>query len=522
MIEKQTPRNPPKKTTPLQTSADQLPAVMERAQKAQILWAQRSLRQRARGLFHLRETIIHHSEEITTLLTEETGKPPFEALAHEIYSTVEMLTYFGKKGPRLLKDKTIWLRNPLLMTRKSFLHHRPLGVILIIGPGNYPFLLPLAEVAMALVAGNAVIIKPSEFTPRTAAKIQELCDEAGIPDGLVQTVFGDGSLGAALIEQKPAKVFFTGSTETGKKVLKSASEHLIPVCLELGGKDPMIVLADADLDFASSAALFGCCINQGQACASTERILVHESIQKPFLEKFSEKAAQLRTASQAETPHLYERGEIHNPKTLQTLKAQIQEAKSQGATFTGGGKNQDIETLAQGPTLVSHAQIEKLKIYEDESFGPVATVQTFKSLNQAIEMANQNRFGLAASVITQNLSLGEEVAKKLEAGTVALNEAAVSLAALPEAPWGGMKDSGFGKKYSPQGLLEFVHTQHIHAPRAMRFVSKSPWWYPYTPFQYEAFRKLLGLYRKNWLVKLQAIPNFLWNLVQSIKREKRL
>ncbi|MBI3535072.1 MAG: aldehyde dehydrogenase family protein [Deltaproteobacteria bacterium] len=237
------------------TLPDALPGIFLQARLAQEKWSNTPLRERSQYLIQLRETILDQVEEITDLISKENGKPKFEAMSNELLPCVDLLSFFAKKGPKVLKNKRIHLF--LMKHRKSYLNFWPLGVVSIISPWNYPFLLPFGELVMALIAGNAVVFKPSEITPLVGLKIQSLIDESGFPQNLVQTVIGDGALGAAVIAQQPAKIFFTGSVATGKKIMSQASQYLIPVNLELGGKDAMIVLPDADLDFATSAALWG-------------------------------------------------------------------------------------------------------------------------------------------------------------------------------------------------------------------------------------------------------------------------
>ena len=499
------------------TPLEDLPKIFERAKTAQFIWGTLSLKQRISRLFILRETLLNHVDELSALITKENGKPGFESLISDLLPTVELISYFAKKGPRILKDHRIRICNPILQHRVSYLNYWPLGVVVVISPWNFPFFLPMGEIVMALLAGNAVVFKPSEVTPLIGQKIQDLFDESGFPPNILQTVVGDGSAGAAMIEQRPAKIFFTGSVETGKKIMAAAAKYLIPVNLELGGKDAMIVLPDADLDYATSAALWGGFSNSGQVCASTERLIIHESIAEPFLKLLKEKIGKLRHGSpQSET----DLGVITYEKQKAVYEQQIQEAKEKGAVFITGGEFNENKTFLK-PTLVTGPNIESLQIYQNETFGPVIAVTKFKSVAEAVQKANQSRYGLLASVISQNPVLAEEVARQLEVGTVTINEVAYT-AAIPETPWGGVKDSGFGKKHSAAGLLEFVNARHIHKPRSRHFVFKSLWWFPYSPFQYETFRRLFALYRKSRFNKFRALPLFLWNLVQLIKKEKRM
>ena len=500
-------------TTPLEA----LPGVFEAARKAQILWAQRSVKDRASTLLDIRETMINEADALVEMLVTENGKPRVEALCNEVYSCVDLLSFFASRAPKILRDRRIPLR--LMRHRKSTLNYWPLGVVLVISPWNYPLLLPFGEIVMALVAGNAVVFKPSEITPLIGLKIQDLLDRSGVPTGLLQTILGDGSLGAAAIRERPAKIFFTGSVATGKKIMAAASEHLIPVNLELGGKDPMIILPDANLDFASSAALWGSFSNSGQVCASTERIIVHESIRDPFLVLLKEKMGRLRQGVPSLSEENTDLGAITMDKQKDTYTTQLDEARSRGAEVFGGEFSQDRRFLS--PTLVSGPGVDKLSVYNEETFGPVATVTTFKTTQEAIDQANSTRYGLLASVIGRNVSLAEKIARQIAAGSVLINEVTYT-AALSETPWGGLKDSGIGRTHSAQGLLEFVNTRHIHKPRAGFTFFKAPWWFPYSTYQYATFRVFLEVYRRSWLARLKALPLVAWNFVQMIKNERRL
>lgn len=498
------------------TQADDVADLFVQASIVQKRWAEVPVKKRAAMLIDLRETLIDRIDCISELLSQENGKPRFEAMVNEIIAAIELCTYFAKCGPGVLRDQPIKLG--LMKHRSSSLNYWPLGVIAVITPWNYPFLLPMSELVMAVLAGNAVLFKPSEVTPLIGIRIQELFEEAGFPKGLITTVVGDGSIGAKLVDAKPAKIFFTGGVSTGKKIMRAASEGLTPVNLELGGKDPMIVLADANLDFATSAALWGAFSNSGQICASVERAIVHQSIADSFKKLLKEKVAKLRQGPSVNA--LNDLGPITFEKQKNVYAAQIQQAKEKGADFlTGGSFSEDRRYLE--PTLVTGDGIEAFDIYNEETFGPVLAITTFNSIDEAIEKANQSRYGLVASIITQNLGLGESIARRLEVGTVTINEV-IYTAGLPETPWGGVKETGIGKKHSAQGLLEFVNTRHIHTAKSMLFVFKSLWWFPYTPFQYATFRQFAELYRRSWLTKLRVFPVWLWNFANFIKREPRL
>ncbi len=500
------------------TPSAALSSIFTNANSAQTQWAAMSTKKRSRYLYQLREIIIHRSEEIIDLISKENGKPKFEALSSDIIPVIYALTHFAKHAPSLLKDKKISLSTSGLFHRKSYLNYWPLGTVLIISPWNFPFHLPFTEIIMALAAGNAVVFKPSEVTPLIGKKIKELCDEAGLPPHLVQCVIGDGSLGAELIQHQPKKIFFTGSPQTGKKIMAAAAEHLIPVNLELGGKNAMLILPDADLDFSTSAALWGAYSNSGQICASIERIIIHDKLVHPFTAMLKEKIKALRLGASDSWEN--DLGPITLEKQKETYSQQIEEARTAGIEIHTGGKFSDDKRFLP-PTLLSGNKTETLSVYLNESFGPIASITTYRSVAEAIQKVNNSPYGLTASIITRDLSFGEDVAKQLEVGTVMINEV-VYTAGVPETPWGGLKMSGFGLSHGNIGLFEFVNTRHIHKPVSKLFVFKSPWWFPYTPHQAAMFKNLLRVYRRSFFDKIRAIPDVLWNLVHFIKKEKRL
>ena len=294
--------------------------------------------------------------------------------------------------------------------------------------------------------------------------------------------------------------------------MKQASQYLIPVTLELGGKDAMIVLPDANIDYASSAALWGGYTNSGQVCASTERLIVHESIAKEFIESLKGKLAKLSTETDL--------GVCTMDKQKLVYEDHLQDARAKGIEFYAGGALTDDRTRMI-PTLVGGEHIEETKIYNEETFGPVIAMTTYRSIQEAIKKANASQYGLLASVITSNVSLGEEVARELQVGSVMINEVTFS-AGLSETPWGGVKDSGFGRKHSEMGLYEFVNIRHINKPRFSFLRFKSFWWFPYTEYQSAFFRAWIDMYKGGFFEKLANLPHFLWCFIKFIKNEPRI
>lgn len=495
---------------------DQIRLAFDRARQAQELWQSVSIHHRQSKLVDLKEVILDRFDEISSILESENGKPRFEAMTTEILPTIDLLSFYAKHSHRVLKDQRIPMR--LMKHRKSVLNYWPLGVVTVISPWNYPLYLAIGDIIMAVVAGNAVIFKPSEVTPWIGQKIQQLFDEAAFPKGLVQTLQGTGAVGAAIIRQKPAKIFFTGSVPTGKKIMAQAAENLTPVNLELGGKDAMIVMADADLDVASSAALWGGFANSGQVCASVERVLVHEKVATAFTSLLKEKTGQLRHRTDPNAE--YDLGSITFDKQKSIYETQLSEARSAGATVVAGG-NFGPNRIFLEPTVVTGKNIETLSVYNDETFGPVIALTTFSTTNEALEKANSSRYGLLASIYTRDTNLAEKMARQLQVGTVIINDVLYT-AGLPETPWGGVKETGFGRTHSEFGLLEFVNVRHIHAPRFGHQQFKNLWWFPYTLAQFNLFRSFLELYRKRLTDKARALPEFIWNLVQVLKTDRRL
>lgn len=494
------------------TPLEEMPRIFERAAKAQLLWSKISVKQRARKMIHVREVICRRLDEIARTINLENGKPEIEAITSELIPSIELLAYYAKLAPKKLKDHEIRFRNPFMSYRRSLIAHQPIGTVAVISPWNFPFWLSFGDIACALLTGNAVVYKPSEHASLIGQTIQEIFDEAGLPSDLLQTVYGEGELGSAIIDQKPAKIAFTGSVRTGKAIMKQASQYLIPVSLELGGKDAMIVLPDADLDYASSAALWGGFTNSGQACASTERLIVHESISAEFISKLKDKIALLSSDTDL--------GVCTMEKQKQTYEEHLQDARERNLEFYAGGIMSSDRTRML-PTLVGGKEIEKSRIYIEETFGPVIAITTFRTVKEAIEKANRSAYGLLASVITKNMSLGEEIARELQVGSVLINEV-IYTAGMAETPWGGVKDSGFGRKYSEDGLYEFTHRKHINRPRFAFLTFKSWWWFPYTEYQFQFFKAWAGMYKGGAFEKMFNFPHFLWALLKFLRNEPRL
>ncbi|HEX8137314.1 MAG TPA: aldehyde dehydrogenase family protein [Pyrinomonadaceae bacterium] len=464
-------------------SAEEVARSVTVARRAQSDWAGRSFRERRTVVMRARALVLDEMEELARLISRETGKPVTEAFSTEITPTLDLMQFFARKTARLLRPERIGIGQYGLMGRSSRIVYKPLGVIGIISPWNFPWAIPLGEVVMALMAGNAVVLKPSELTPLTGLKIKEVFDRAGLPEGLLQVVSGGGETGAALIEARPDKIMFTGSVSTGKRVAEAASRHLIPFVLELGGKDPMIVFEDADLESAASAAVWGAFANSGQACASVERLYVHEKVAPQFIERVIARTRALR--QDAGVKEETDIGSMSSERQLSIVEDHVKDALDSGArALTGGRRAPHLAGPFYEPTVLVDVT-QQMKVMREETFGPVLPILTFKTEAEAVRLANDSVFGLTASVWTGNLARGRQIAESLEAGTIMVNEVLYTHG-IAQTPWGGVKQSGLGRTHGRLGLLELVTPRHVHVNRLARIPDF--WWFSYTPHAARLFR----------------------------------
>ena len=477
-------------------SQSQVREAVRRARIAQPEWGRRTFNQRAEIILNARELVLAQLEEIATLISRETGKPRAEAISMEIVPTLDFMHYFARNAAKLLKPSRIDLGQYGLMGRSSKIVYKPLGVVGIISPWNFPWATPLDEVVMALMAGNAVVVKPSELTPLTSLKFAEIFRQAQLPSGLVEVITGNGSTGAALVDAGIDKIMFTGSVATGKRVAEAAAKHLTPVVLELGGKDPMIVLEDANIPNAARAAVWGGFNNSGQACASIERCYVHESIAPQFIENVVKETAALRQGPT--TSDEIDVGAMTNERQLQIVEEHITDAVERGAKVLIGGKRRvDVNGWFHEPTVITNVD-HSMKLMKEETFGPVIPIMTFQSDDEAVRLANDSIYGLTACIFTSDISRGRKLAEQLEAGTVMVNEV-VYTHALAQTPWGGVKQSGYGRTHGHLGLLELVTPQHVH----VNSFPKIPdvWWFRYSATARQLFRDLAKRFTSGSLVQ---------------------
>jgi acyl-CoA reductase-like NAD-dependent aldehyde dehydrogenase len=456
------------------STAVEICAAVARARILQPAWYELGVRNRVAFLRRFQNLLHENKSEVARVITRESGKPYVEALTTEILVVLDATRFLIENAYRLLRGEPVPHANLAMKTKAGSILREPYGVIGIISPWNYPFSIPATETLAALVAGNAVVVKPSEFTSVSAIELGSLLHDAGVAKDLFQVLPGDGSSGAALVESGIDKLVFTGSGPTGKRIAESAAARFLPVVLELGGKDPMVVLDDADLGVASSGAIWGAFVNAGQACLSVERCYVHRSLYETFLKLCVAKTKQLRVGAGMNAD--IEIGPLIHPRQLETLEAHVEEARSQGArVLTGGRRLPELGPNFYAPTVLADVTHE-MRIMREETFGPVLPLMSFETEEQAIQLANDSEYGLAASVWTRNRKRGESIARRIQAGTVMINDA-VSCFGIREAPHGGVKASGSGRTHGRFGIEEMVRIKYLDSDRLPGL--KKVWWYGY-------------------------------------------
>ena len=453
-------------------SAAQVQDAVARARAAQPAWQAIGARKRLTIISKFQQLLNEHKQQVARVITSEAGKPVAEALLTEILVVLDAARFLLQESYGFLKELALPHGNLATKAKSGCLIRRPYGVIGIISPWNYPFSIPATETLAALATGNAVVLKPSELTPLCALELGSLLHAAGVPEDVFQFVIGEGLTGAAIIESNIDKLIFTGSVATGRRVAQAAASRLLPVVLELGGKDPMIVLDDADVDVASSGAVWGAFVNAGQACLSVERCYVHRRIYDAFVSACVEKAKRLRVGDGYDPSTNI--GPLIRERQLHTVEQHVEDARSRGArVVTGGQRLASLGPNYYAPTVLADVSHDML-VMREETFGPVLPVMAYDSDSEAIGLANDSDYGLAASVWTGDRARGEKVARQISAGTVMVNDA-VSCFGISEAPHGGVKASGIGRTHGCFGLEEMVWTQYVDVD--LLSGTKKPWWF---------------------------------------------
>ncbi len=498
------------------TALDEVRYTVELGRETFLSWRKTSFAERRKLVMAAREVILAEMDEIAHLISAESGKPFGEAISMEIAPVLDLMQWVARGVEKMLRPKKIGIGLYGLLGRSSKIVYHPLGVVGIIPAWNYPFSIPLGEAAMAIMAGNAVVIKPSELTPLVGLKIGEIFEKAGAPKGLVQIVSGSGEAGAALVEAAPDKIMFTGSVATGKKILAASAQNMTSVVLELGGKDPMIVFDDANLELAAGAAVWGAFCNAGQSCSSVERLYVQEAVAEELTLKIVEKTRELIQGSGDHEDVSI--GAMSSERQISIVEDHVNDLRENGAMIEIGGKRDlEIGDLFYQPTVITGATND-MRAMREETFGPTLPICTFKTEEEAIALANDSEFGLTASVWTKDRAKGRRVASQLEAGSVCINEVLYTHG-IGQTPWGGFKNSGRGRTHGLEGLMELVQAQHIHTNHLG--ILPDAWWMPYSSNAVETFRGVATKFASGSLLKTTTLlPQLSKRIRELLKRSK--
>ena len=450
-------------------TADDVAAAVAESRRVQQRWAQLPVKARAAVLLRYHDLVLDHQDELLDLIQAENGKARVWAF-EEILDQAVTARYYARLAPRALKPTSRMTALPGLVTAKE--HHVPKGVVGVISPWNYPLVLAVSDALAALVAGNGIVIKPDSQTPFTALRAFELLEEAGLPHGLVQIVTGPGTeVGQAIIASTDY-LMFTGSTETGRTIGGQAGNRLVGFSAELGGKNAMVVTSDVDLDRAVEGATVGCFANTGQLCISIERIYVDQAIAKPFTERFGARVASLQLgAAQEYGPQV---GALASAAQLEKMQAHVDDAVSKGARVVAGGTARpELGPFFYEPTVLADVTPD-MDVYREETFGPLVSIYPYTSVDEAVEAVNDTEYGLNASVYCGDVKKGTRIAERLMAGTVNVNDGYSSGWASIDAPMGGMKQSGVGRRHGRDGLLKYTESQTVAVRSALAAKLQDP------------------------------------------------
>jgi len=437
-------------------TADDIQRAVERSKAAASEWQELSPDERAEIFDRFAALVENHRQELLDLIQLETGKARQHAV-EEFIDVPMTANYYAEKGPALLADERREGAVPVI-TRTEVVSD-PVGVVGVISPWNYPFNLAMTDLLPALMAGNSVVLKPDEKTPFVALRLVELLIQAGVPEDVCLVVTGEGPVVGSALVDLVEYITFTGSSETGRLVAEQAGRNLIDCSMELGGKNPMLVLGDADIDMAARGAVQGCFTNAGQLCLSMERIYVDERVFEEFLEAFIAETEKLTLGGNFD--YTADVGSLIDEPQLERVANHVEDARERGATVHTGGTNRpDIGPLFYEPTILTDVPAESLPACE-ETFGPVVRVEPVSSTEAAIDAANDTNYGLNASVWTADRRRGHEVARQVTSGTVCVNDAYATGWASLDAPMGGVGDSGIGRRHGPEGLKRYVEPKTI-------------------------------------------------------------
>ena len=474
------------------TDLSEMPQIIARARAAQQSWAKLSFSERRKHVLRMRDYIVAHAEELAAIVSSENGKSRMDALTTEVIPAALAADWYAKNAEHALAPKRLRTGSMLFFNKKNEIIRVPLGVVGIISPWNYPFSIPFGEVVMGLMAGNAIVLKVAAATIGVGQAIERIVASAGLPDGLFCHVVGSGGrVSQAFFDNGVNKLFFTGSVPTGKQLMAAAAKTLTPLSLELGGKDPMIVLQDADLERATNGAAWAGYQNAGQSCGGVERIYVHDSVYGPFVELLAKKTRAMRHGP--DRAFDVDMGAMTTEEQLRTVERHVDLAVQEGAKIVAQSRPVDGE--AKGyffPATLMTDVNHSMDLMREETFGPVLPVMKFSTVEEAIRLANDSTMALTSSVWTRNLELGKQIARQIESGVTTINDHLYTHG-QSETPWGGWKESGIGRTHSALGLEEMTQPKVINWDIVP--AKRNIWWFP---FDKEAYDAMLAALRVNF------------------------
>jgi len=486
-----------------ENTIDELERAVTAAKVAQRNWSALSFQERAQFLFSIRDYIVEHADKIADVISKDSGKTKMDALSTEVLSASMAITYYAKNAKRILKRKRLSGGSILTINKRSYVDRVPVGVVGIISPWNYPFSIPFHEIAMALIAGNCVVLKVASQSLEVGKMIKE-CIEAGrLPKDIFHFINLPGKIaGDAFLNSGINKLFFTGSVPVGKYLMEKAAKNLVPLSLELGGNDAMIVCKDANVHRAASGALWAGLSNAGQSCAGVERIFVESEVYDEFLSVLKSKMSELTQGVDIDSN--VDIGSMTTEQQWKKVQDHLADAVQKGAKAYP--EILKINKKGKGlfcPPVILEDVTEDMMVMNEEIFGPVLAVQKVESIEEAIAHANASTLGLTASVWTKNRRKGHEIASQLEVGSVMINDHLMSHG-LAETPWGGWKESGIGRTHGYIGLEEMTQPRCV-VDDILPFVQKNMWWHPHNKKVYEGLRGALEfLYSKKLGKKLSG------------------
>jgi succinate-semialdehyde dehydrogenase/glutarate-semialdehyde dehydrogenase len=466
-------------------NSEDVAAAIARARAAQPEWAATSMKHRAQIVQKALEIVLQRQDEIIDTVVAETGKARTDAMSMEVFSVADQLCYYAKNAEKFLKPRKRKAHGLMGLMKQLRILYKPLGVVGLITPWNGPFVLVMNQATQAILAGNTVVAKGSEVTPYAAKLAEDIFRQAGLPEGVLQVLLGDGETGAAIVDGGVDKVSFTGSVATGRIVAQACAAQLIPCTLELGGNDAMIVCADADLDRAADGAWVGSCMNTGHYCCGTERIYVVPKVYDEFLQLVLEKGKNLRQGPQYGWEE--DIGAVFWDRQMSIIEAHVEDARAKGANILmGGRRNPDLPGLYYEPTVITDVD-NSMDIMLLETFGPILCIQKVASEEEALALANDSEFGLNGNVWTQDKEKGYRMATAIDTGACSVNDMAMSYG-IPAAPFGGKKSSGVGQVNGKKGIRGYCHEMPIVIDR---FGGKMQNGYPYSAKNAEGMKKLM-------------------------------